>query len=172
MSQDVVAWQENVRGWSVVVDRTIDNSCFIISELEDNFFVRFQYNAVQQSVQVIVASTNWSSLKTDKTYDLEVSFGEDNTWPTKARGYRWNDVLPSLILSFPVENQQAPTFMRDFTTSAYMRISFEGSDIADLPLIGAHEAVASMLECQVAMSDTLNLKSASKDPFARETDPI
>lgn len=172
IAQDAVTWQEDIQGWSVAVDRTIDNSCFIVSGFGDEIFLRFQFNAIQQNVQFIVASTQWDSVKSEKSYDIEVAFGDHGAWESMAQGHRWNDILPSLIMTFPVEDQQASNFMKEFTTEGSMSISYNGSEIATLALTGTRAAVASMLDCQTAMSETSAQNNATLDPFATDVDPI
>lgn len=171
-AQDTVTWQDNVQGWTVVIDRTIDNSCFIISGFENELLLRFQFNAVQQNVQFIVANVNWESLKTGEDYDMEVAFGDRDSWSSTAKAHRWADILPSLVMSVPVANQQASDFMKEFTAMGSVRISHEGSEIANLALAGTGEAVASMLDCQAAMANAKPLKKLGTDPFADEKEKI
>jgi len=171
-AQDTVIWKDNVQGWNVAIDRTIGNSCFIISGFEDNVFLRFQFNATQKNVQLIVASVNWDSLETGQDYDVEVAFGSLDAWSGTAKGHRWNEILPSLVLSVPIEDQQASNFMTEFTATETVSISHDGSEIAHLALVGAGEAVASMLDCQAAMSKTNSASRSGGDPFAAEPDPI
>lgn len=151
VAQDTVTWQENIQGWNVAIDRTIENSCFIISGFEDNLFLRFQFNATQKNVQFIVASTDWKSVQSGQFYDVEVAFGGLESWTGQAEGYRWKDILPSLVLSVPVEDKQASNFMKEFTNMGSVRVTHAGAELANLALSGASEAVASMLECQASM---------------------
>lgn len=171
-AQDTVTWKDDIQGWSVAIDRTIDDSCFIISGFEDDLYLRFQFNATQQNVQFIVANIQWDSLETGEDYDLEVAFGDLESWEGMAKGHRWNDILPSLVLSVPLADQQASHFMKEFTEMGSVRISHDGSEIANLALAGADEAVASMLDCQVSMADANKSKQNGSDPFAPKVDPI
>lgn len=168
IAQDTVTWQDNIQGWTVVIDRTIENSCFIISGFENELLLRFQFNATQQNVQFIVANVNWKSLEPGKDYDLEVAFGDRDSWAGIAKGHRWNDILPSLVMSVPVANQQASNFMTEFTAMGSVRVSHDGTEIANVALPGAREAVASMLDCQAAMANAKPIEPAAKDPFASE----
>ncbi|MEO1537782.1 MAG: hypothetical protein AAFR73_08615 [Pseudomonadota bacterium] len=152
VAQDTVTWEDNVEGWAVAIDRTIDDSCFIISGFEDDLFLRFQFNATQKNIQFIVASVRWDTLKSGEDYDVEVEFGSMEAWSGTAKGHRWNEILPSLVLSVPVADQQASNFMQEFTATESVRISHDGSEIAHLALSGADEAIASMLDCQASMS--------------------
>jgi hypothetical protein len=171
-AQDTITWKDDIHGWSVAIDRTIDDSCFIISGFEDDLFLRFQFNSTKKNVQFIVASVQWDSLKNGEDYDLEVAFGDLEAWSGTAKGHRWNDILPSLVLSVPIEDQQASHFMKEFTEKESVRISHGGSEIANLALAGTDEAVASMLDCQVSMAEANKSKESGSDPFAPEVDPI
>ena len=165
VAQDTVTWQDDVHGWGVVVDRTIENSCFIIADFEDELLLRFQFNATQQNVQFIVANIHWDSLESGQDYEMEVAFGDLESWSGMAKGHRWNDILPSLVLSVPIADQQASHFMKEFTEMDSVRISHNGSEIANLALVGADEAVASMLDCQATMSKANKEAKPSTDPF-------
>ena len=171
VAQDTVTWKDDVQGWSVAIDRTIENSCFIISSFEDDLFLRFQFNATQKNVQFIVASIQWESLKNGEAYDMEVAFGDHDAWTGTATGHRWNDILPSLVLSVPIADQQASHFMKEFTEMGSVSISHGGSEIANLALTGADEAIASMLDCQMSMSKAEKSKQSGADPFAPKGDP-
>ncbi len=169
VAQDIVTWKENIQGWRIVVDRTIEDSCFIISEFEDDVLLRFQFNVSQQNVQFIVASLLWDTLETGEEYDLDVTFGEFDTWSGVATGHRWNDILPSLVLSVPVEDRQASEFIKEFTEKRSVRIAHNGSEIAHLALSGTNEAVASMLDCQASMSQVNHSTDPDSNQFADPT---
>lgn len=171
-AQDTVTWKDDVQGWSVAIDRTINDSCFIISGFEDDLFLRFQFNASQENVQFIVANVRWDSVETGEDYDVEVAFGDMDAWSGMAKGHRWNDILPSLVLSVPIADQQASHFMKEFTAMPSVRISFDGTEIAHLALSGAAAAVESMLDCQATMSKAKQARESGNDPFAPKPDPI
>lgn len=168
IAQDTVTWKDNIQGWTVVIDRTIENSCFIITGFENELLLRFQFNATQQNVQFIVANINWESLQAGEDYDMEVAFGDRDSWAGTAKGHRWNDILPSLVMSVPVADQQASNFMKEFTAMGSVRVSYEGSEIANVALPGAGEAVASMLDCQAAMANAKPIQKSATDPFAKD----
>lgn len=171
-AQDTVTWNENVHGWQVAIDRTIDDSCFIISAFEDQLFLRFQFNAEEQNMQFIVANVAWQSLVTGQEYDLELVFGEDSPWSGIAQGHVWNGILPSLVLSVPFEDQQASKFIQEFGDQGSVRVSYDGNEIANLTLAGTNDAIASMMACQQAMSEAGAFKETNADPFAPKPDPI
>ncbi|MDJ0638153.1 MAG: hypothetical protein QNJ20_04905 [Paracoccaceae bacterium] len=170
MAQDTVTWEEDIEGWNVAIDRTIDNSCFIISGFENDIYLRVQFNATQQNVQFIVANMGWESLETGQTYGMEVAFGDQNPWEGLAEGHVWNGILPSLVLSVPFADQQASHFMREFADMGSVRISHEGAELAHLILSGAEEAVASMLACQRRVAEAED--SAKAEEILRDKDAI
>ena len=169
-AQDTVTWEKNIQGWTVVIDRTIENSCFIISGFDNEMLLRFQFNTTQKNVQFIVANAQWDSLENGQEYDLEVAFGDQPPWTGLAKGHRWNDLLPSLILSVPVEDRKASSFMREFTATDTVKISHAGTEIAHLALTGAGEAVDSMLACQASMANAD--APLDHDPFEPNGDEI
>ena len=166
IAEDAVTWEENVDGWRVAIDKTIDNSCFIISSFGNEQYLRLQFNAVQGQVQLIVASLSWDSLETGEEYDIEVRFSDQHTWARTAQGLRWHDVLPSLVMSFPFADEQTKSFIQEFARTGSVRIMYEGAEIADLAMSGAGAAIASMVECQSQMLEAKGDEDAVKDPFA------
>ncbi len=160
-SQETVTWSDNVAGWKVNVDRTIGDSCFIIAAFENDYVVRFQFNNRQKNVQFIIGSLLWGSLEEGASYDMEVAFGERPAWSGEGVGYRWNDILPTLVLSVPVEGEKASHFIDEFAGMPEVRVTSEGLEIAKLALSGADQAVAEMMACQATM-----LSNSHQDPFA------
>lgn len=172
IAQETVTWNNNIQGWNVAIDRTINDSCFIISGFDNEQFVRFQFNAMQQNVQLIVANIHWDAVEDGKNYDIEVAFGDLAAWSGTAKGLRWSDILPSLVLSVPMEDEKASHFMKEMTDTEALSVSYEGAEIANLALAGAEEAIASMLDCQAAMSEAKKKKGSEPDPFARKDSEI
>lgn len=171
-AQDSVIWENDVEGWRVAIDRTIDNSCFIIAGFDDHQFLRLQFNAVQSNLQLILASSDWNSLQSGQDYDVRLAFGDLEAWSGSAQAHRWKNVLPSLVLNVPFADQQAATFMEEFTLTGTVSLSYNGAEILNLPLAGAEAAVASMVECQTTMSQASDSSAPAADPFAASADQI
>ena len=161
-AQDTVLWQENVGGWQVNVDRTIGNSCYISAAFDSGVVVRFQFNAHRRNVQFIIGDLRWASLEAGETYAMEVAFGDRAPWEGEAVGHRWSDILPSLVLSVPAENERAAAFLAEFANTSGIRVSYDGTEIANLSLAGANDAVSEMLACQRVMAAA----GDPADPFA------
>ncbi len=161
-AEDTVTWSEDAGGWKVNVDTTIDNSCFIIAAFEDQYVLRFQFNNRRRNVQFIIASTRWDSLQMGESYEMEVAFGGQEPWTGRGIGYLWRGVLPSLVLSVPLEGDQASDFIAEFRKMDDVRVAYNGRDIANLALEGNGEAIAELMACQSVM-----LANADpEDPFA------
>jgi hypothetical protein len=164
-AQDTVLWQENVAGWQVNVDRTIGDSCFMSAAFDTGAVVRFQFNARQGNIQFIIGDLRWASVLEGETYDLEVTFGDLAPWSGEAVGHRWSDILPSLVLSVPAEDNRAADFIGEFATTAEVRVAFDGREIAQLSLVGSGDAVAEMFACQREMAAS----GTPVDPFSGST---
>ena len=169
-AQESVIWKENVHGWRVAVDRTIDNSCFIITRLANDQYMRLQINSVEAHLQVIVANPTWSALETGRGYAVEISFDEPKSWPVEAIGHKWQNVLPSLVLSFPLGEHETRQFLNGVTSTRSLNISYQGSEIAALALPGVEGAVASMLDCQEQMARFNQEQESGDDPFGPAAD--
>ena len=167
LAQDSVTWKENVQGWHVAVDRTIDNSCFIIARFENDQYMRLQINTVQSTLQMIVASPAWATLKSGQDYDVQIAFNDMPARPERAMGHRWQNILPSLVLTFPISDAETGTFLKDLTLTNSFHVFYEGAEIADFGLSGVKGAVAAMMECQRQMARLNDAPGAHGDPFAK-----
>ncbi len=65
------------------------------------------------------------------------AFDDRHLWSGLAKGYRWDDILPSLVLSVPIKDQQASDFMWNFISMDNVRVSYDGAKIASFALTGA-----------------------------------
>lgn len=151
-SQEAITWAESVQGWHVAIDTTIDDSCFILSGLESGTYVRFQFNVTDNSVQLIIADENWSAVHTGQDYNVAVSFEGREPWAGTAVGHRWLGTLPSLVLSVPLEDDQAFDFIAEFSGTRTFAMSVDGSEVVELAFSGTDAAIKSMLECQASVT--------------------
>ncbi|AZQ68831.1 hypothetical protein EF888_17865 [Silicimonas algicola] len=161
-AQETVPWaSSNVGGWNVAVDRTIGDSCFILAAFENDFVVRFQFNNRAQNVQFIIGNLKWGSVEDGEAYDMEVAFGAEEPWSGDGMGYLWNDILPSLVLSVPVEGERASAFLHEFAQMNGVKVRHDGVEVANLAFQNNSQAVAEMLACQEMMM----ANAGSLDPF-------
>jgi hypothetical protein len=161
-AEDTIGWSEDVAGWTVAVDTTIGNSCFMLTAFENEFVVRLQFNRTRDNVQLIIGNMRWTSVKAGESYDMEVGFGDLPPWSGDAEGYVWSDTVPSLVLSIPVAEEKASYFLGEFMDTDALHVAHDGTRIADLALDGTAEAVAELISCQAEML----ANAAPEDPFA------
>lgn len=152
MSDDSLIWQDNVAGWNIAIDTTIDNSCFMLTGFEGERFLRFQFNTTQESIQLILASPHWQTLESNQDYDVSVAFDDRALWEGVAKARIWKQLLPSLVLTIPLEDQSAAEFLAQFSTTESVVVVQGETEIANLALRGNAAAVSSMIECQRAMA--------------------
>ena len=162
LAQDTVIWESDLNGWEVAVDRTINNSCFLLAGFANDFVLRLQVNKQQQNVQFIVGNIRWSSLKVGESYPISVAFGDATPWEGEGIGHEWSSILPSLVLSVPSDGDLAAHFLDEFAAQDVARVTFEGKEIANLSLADSAPAVNSLMDCVAAMHDF----KPSDDPFA------
>lgn len=151
-AQEIVGWRQDVGGWTIAVDRTIDNSCFMIAKVDTDVLMRFQFNAAREDVQMIIANTRWDALEDGRTFPVVVTLGDGSPWEGLAQSKQWKDVLPSLVLSVSGEDRQAVAFVEQFSRIGRVRVSTDGSEIVSLSLEGTQEAVREMMACQQSMA--------------------
>ena len=161
-AQETVVWESDLNGWEVAVDRTINNSCFLLAGFANDFVLRLQVNKQQQNIQFIVGNIRWSSLKVGESYPISVAFGDATPWEGEGIGHEWSSILPSLVLSVPSDGDLAAHFLDEFAAMDVARVTFEGKEIANLSLADSAPAVSSLMDCVAAMHDF----EPSDDPFA------
>ncbi len=162
-AQDAITWEESVQGWHVAIDTTIDDSCFILAGLESGAYIRFQFNVTDNSVQLIVADTNWNDVDSGQDYSVAVSFGGREPWAGIAVGHKWLGTLPSLVLSVPLDDDQAFDFISDFSNTQTFAMSIEGSEVFELSFSGTDAAIQSMLACQASVTEAKSGQSFGSD---------
>ena len=153
VSQEIADWQSDVGGWHVAVDRTIKDSCFIISEFESDVLLRLQINATLNEVQLIVADMGWSALEAGAKYPLELVLDDNDAWIGEGLARYWSGVLPSLVVSIPVREHAAAQFMGEFAGGHSIAISNAGTPLANLELSGTGAAVRELMTCQSAFEN-------------------
>lgn len=163
-AQDVVTWNDDVSGWTVAVDRTLNDGCFALACFDGGTCLRLQLNAANERVIFFAMNDNWQSLETGKLYDIEVKFGTLAPWTGMASVHRFSNGLPSLVLNVPFEEERAFNFIDEFMRMTGVRISYSGSVIANLSLRGTYAAMEEVFNCQRTMIE--GGQRPRSDPFS------
>jgi hypothetical protein len=171
--EDSISWTPpEVNGWFIAVDTTVGNGCFIYSIFEGDTYARIGFNPQMSSFYLLVGDLDWNSIEAGKEYNIELQMGQRPSWTAPAIGGRLGDV-PNLIVT-----SRDPAFVDEFARQHYIRVWYEGREVANLSLEGSAAAIDEMLRCQQAINeyggsatpasnDDPFQQRSSKDPFAR-----
>lgn len=173
VAQETALWKEDVAGWEILVDQSLDDGCFMITEYERGTLLRAQFNPAADTFQFVVGDPNWKSIEENKFYEIEVEFGSAGPWTGDAVGYDFGGIN-ALILHIPFEDDRADLFIEEFMRYTVVDVRYEGSSIARLSLKGTYAAMEEVMACQAAMLD--QPAPAQDDPFSgsssRGSDPF
>jgi hypothetical protein len=169
-------WKEDVRGWTIAVDTTIGNGCFMYSSYEGDTYLRIQLNPEIDALQFIIGDLDWRSIEPGKLYPMEVQFGSRSPWTGEGLGFWFGEGTPSLVLDVPFEGERANTFIDELMQMTSVIVGYEGRQIANLSLTGTYAAMNEVIACQVEMEASAptsggdpfssSAPAASDDPFA------
>ncbi|MGV4793238.1 hypothetical protein [Rhizobium sp. F40D2] len=157
-----IQWKE-VGGWTVAVDPTLDNGCFVLTSFDDDTIFRLGFNFRQKDkpLYILLGNPNWKSLEKGKHYPIELSL-DQTQWTADARGLDL-DGLKSLWI-----DTDDTDLIEEFAGKLSFRARFNGKEIVALGLKDSERAADELLACQKAVNDAV-IKQAgppqSKDPF-------
>ncbi len=156
LADDTATWGV-VRGWTIGVDTTIGNGCFIYAPFEDGLYFRLGFNPSDDNAYVVFGNPAWQSLETGQSYPVEMQMGRKSKWTGDATG-GWLDGIPSLIVTSTDED-----LVIEIASQTTLKAWFRSTQIANISLKGTMAAIQEMVECQQAMN---NLSGSGADPFA------
>lgn len=157
-----IEWNANVRGWYIAVDTTIANGCFMLSEYDDGGVLRVGFNPESDDMYIVIGDDDWRSLDTDKTYDIELTFGKETPWSGDASVFVWDDGDRSLALEIPFDDGLADLFIDELKRTNSVAVDYKGEEILRLSLSGSFAAMDETIACQMQMNESLG----GVDPFA------
>ncbi|ACI53478.1 conserved hypothetical protein [Rhizobium leguminosarum bv. trifolii WSM2304] len=157
-----IQWKE-VGGWSVALDPTLGNGCFVLTSFDDGTIFRlgFNYTKKESPFYILLGNSNWKSLESGKQYPVELSL-DRSKWTAQATGLDI-DGLKSLWIDF-----KDAGLVEEFARKLSFRASFNGKEIVALSLKNSVKATDELLACQKAVNAAVAQKPAppqSKDPF-------
>ncbi|OHV85580.1 hypothetical protein [Ensifer sp. LCM 4579] len=164
-AQDSVPWS-NVDGWSVLIDPSMGNACYVTTVYELGTILRlgFDFSREPKSIYLALGDNRWKSLEPGKDYPIQIQFDRNPVWDATARAVDFSGT------NFLAVSTTDFNFANEFSRKLAMRVTFNGRQVAGLRLKGSARAVAEMLKCQQTVNDTF---SAQKPPRApRGDDPF
>ncbi len=149
-------WQE-VGFWSVMVDRTIGDSCFITSRFYDgtSFRIGFDRSGDFRSYVVLVNEA-WSSLKLGETHQITFEFDDMGPWTANASVINLSGG-PALHVEFS-DNK----FWGEFASASALTIKRGELRVAQLSLDRSEDALDAAIACQKRYNQIWD----GRDPFA------
>ncbi|WP_064693674.1 hypothetical protein [Rhizobium aegyptiacum] len=165
--QETVKWKE-VGGWTVAVDPTLGNGCFVLTSFDDGtvFRLGFNYTKKESPFYIVIANPNWKSLEVGKQYPIELSL-DRSQWTANASALDL-DGFKGLWVDF-----KDTGLVAEFARKLSFRATFNGKQIVALSLKNSVRATNEMLTCQKAVNAAVAQQPAtpqSKDPFEAKPD--
>ncbi len=163
-SQETILWKD-LPGWSVRMDPSMGNACYVSSVYQDGTVVRLGFNFLNDVRQLYFSLGNakWKSLEAGKEYPVRIQFDNNTPWDATASAINMNSVNHLHI------NTKDADFAQEFSKKLGLRAYYAGKQIVALRLKGTSRAIEEMLNCQDTVTKYLNSKSAppkNADPFA------
>lgn len=150
-----VDWKK-VGPWSVMVDTSLNNGCFIMAQWELGTILRLGFDPrPTPSYYVMLADERWKSLKIGETYEMLLSFGKESPWKVKAKGIDMSGTA-ALYVDFTGE-----AFWAEFDRNDSIHLQYDGKTVANLALKDTAIARREMVACQKTQ------KNLADDPFSR-----
>lgn len=167
---DSVLWK-TVNGWSIYMDPTMGNACYVSTVYEGNTILRlgFDFSREPKTVYFALGNPAWKSLEPGKDYPIKIQFDNQPVWDATANaiefsGFNWLRVATTDY-----------NFASEFARKLSMTAAFNGRQIAALRLKGSAKAIDEMLICQQTVNSYIAKNKpaptpAPADPFATSPD--
>lgn len=149
-----------VGDWDISVDPTIDNGCYAIASWTGGTTLRIGRNPQRDNFYFLIGNDEWSSLRADGEYEIQIQFGNRPVWDVSANGFQFN---PGETVYLEAQSTKME-FIREFQAALNMKISYNGSQIDNLKLTGSRRAWDEVERCQNAQ----NNRPPSNDPFSND----
>lgn len=156
--------------WSVRVDPSLDNGCFLFAAYEGGTALRLGIDPTRRyNGYLMVGNEQWTSLEVGKDYKLTIRFDDEDAWEASATAVDMSG-MTMLYLSFSESG-----FLDEFMRKHALYISYNGTAVDSLKLTSSAKAGAELLRCQSTMQGSGKQtsdpfapgKKAASDPFAR-----
>ncbi|MDR6104070.1 hypothetical protein QE369_004267 [Agrobacterium larrymoorei] len=160
---DTVPWKE-VAGWTIRMDPTMGNACYLSTVYEDGTILRLGFNFLEGKCELYFSFGNakWKSLEEGKEYPVRIQFDDETPWEAKASAAEINSYKYLQV------GTHDPNFLVEFSKKLGLKAFYADKQIIFLRLKGSSKAIDEMLECQ---DTTDKLVSTQKSP-PKDEDPF
>ena len=157
-----------VGAWTIAVDPTMGNGCFLITNFVGGASIRIGFdmrNSTAIDVYTILGSVKWRSIEYGKNYPIRIRFGNQPAWAGNATGFSFNPPQNQTWLRMAIIRKTGFDFVSDFMKERFVAVDYNRREILRLNLKDSYAAGLKLIECQKAAS------KVKQDPFRETTSP-
>lgn len=153
---------DQVGGWHIGVDPSMDDSCFARINYQDGTSLRIGFDVKHQTVHFVIANSGWEPLEVGKVYPVFVVFDDRKSHEVSLTAFAAGS---RIVLG---NGSISPAFIRDLMASGKLRIVYRGLSYAHLPVRDGRAAIERMADCQEAVQAAEEASAGSTPPRRRE----
>lgn len=154
---DTELWK-TIGGWSVYIDHTLVNGCFVYASYPDQTVLRIGVDRTSKdSYYLMFANPGWTSLQVGSNYDVQIQLDDNSPWNAPTKALKLGD---STVLWASFTNSD---FWREFIRSRGLAITRSGKSVARLSIADSKSAFDELVACQ-RYGDA---QTRAADPFAQ-----
>lgn len=139
-AQEIVTWG-TVGGWVVLVDKTLNNGCFIKAEFEDDSLIRMGIDKEASGGYVTAFNYNWGDIAAGARYDITFNL-DGELYEGAAEGIY---LAGSTGVDITFDNDE---FCWDLMSKNVMTLVHDGREVMSISLEGTFVGLEALLECQ------------------------
>lgn len=159
---ETVDWK-SVGGWDISFYPGSEGcQAFALFEKNTAFFIGFDNNNEQLTLDVTLLDERWGSIENEKEYSIKVKFGNESPWTLEMDGVVM-DGYPGLNIMIDAESDEAALFIDEFQRETSMDWTYGNTTLGRYTLRGSRVAFDEVIACQKSYFEAL---SSQADPFA------
>lgn len=165
VSAETIDWK-TVGGWDIsFYPGSSGCQAFAVFDSETAFFIGFDNNDDELSLDVTILDERWSSIQDGDDYSISVKFGDESAWTLAMTG-TVVDNYSGLNLMIDLDSDEAELFVDEFQRENSMNWSFNGKRLGHFTLRGSRRAFDEVIRCQRSYLEAV---SQNDDPFAADS---
>lgn len=158
-----------VGNWSIAVDRSLDNGCFMAVSYTDGPWFRIGFDRREDSsFYIMLGDEKWKSIEYGKTYRISITFGRKPKWEGPATGFSFSPPDNEGILILYIDKGQYENFLKEAMEERHFVAHYEERVIGNFSLKDSFRAGIKMIECHSLIAEyeaKTEEKHADEDPF-------
>ena len=147
--------------WQIHADMTIAG-CFAVVTYEQGTTLRLGLQNDGSSIRpyVMLGNPEWTSIEYGKTYQLELSFGNESPWTGDAEGFSFDPPEDQSYILMLASSEAIELFFDEFMRERSVAAKYNDNWVLHGKLDGSYQAGLKIIECQTDLLDALG-----SDPF-------